>query len=59
MKELAFVKTVAAAVICGMGATAGFVLSPFEGSRAWLIAATIIVFGLVVAAVPVPRRGRR
>lgn len=58
MRELAFVKTVAAAVICGVGATIGIALSPHEGGVAWLAAGGIVLFGFVVAAIPVSSRRR-
>lgn len=50
------IKTVAGAVICGTGVTAGIVVSPMAGPVAWLVAGAMVVLGFGVAAVPLRRR---
>jgi hypothetical protein len=50
--NLGFAKTVASAVICGTGATAGFVFYPSKGPVAILLAMAAIIVGFILAAVP-------
>jgi hypothetical protein len=51
--NLGIAKTVASAVICGTGATAGFVFYPSKGPVAILLAMAAIIVGFILAAVPV------
>jgi hypothetical protein len=59
MRDIAFLKTVLGAVICGVGVTSGLVLSRFQGGSAWLVAGILVLSGVAIAAIPAPSRRTR
>lgn len=58
MTPSALIKTVAAAVLCGTGATAGIAFYPTKGAAAVWIAAVAVAAGFILAAVPVKGRAK-
>ena len=59
MSNFGMIKSVAGAVLCGVGVTFGIAASSFYGNSAWLIGAGLVVVGFVVAAAPLPKRRPR
>ena len=53
------IKSVAGAVISGVGVTYGIAMSGVQGSSAWIVAAVLVVLGFVIAAIPISKRGAR
>jgi len=59
LNNLGMIKSVAGAVLCGVGITYGIAMSAMRGSGAWVVAVVFVVLGFVVAAVPLPKGGSR
>lgn len=59
MSNLGMIKSVAGAVISGVGVTYGIAMSGVQGSSAWIVAAVLVVLGFVIAAIPISKRGAR